>query len=86
MFFRAVNLNDKSNPFKCPPYMVSFHLPLHRQLATVLLRALSLGGKFLEAVQNAIQIESPLFLRRALLHPLRIQVVIFLLIKFSERI
>uniref|UniRef100_A0A0R3RTL1 E3 ubiquitin-protein ligase n=1 Tax=Elaeophora elaphi TaxID=1147741 RepID=A0A0R3RTL1_9BILA len=68
-WFNAIGLTK--NDISVQPYCVSYHIPLHRHLSAGILRCIELPI-FISSLD--ILIEDEEFLRKALFHPLRIQV------------
>ncbi|VDN07190.1 unnamed protein product [Thelazia callipaeda] len=67
-WFDAIGLTD--HDLSVPPYCVSYHIPLHRHLSAGILRSIELS-QFSSCLNHLAKNEE--FLRKALLHPLRIQ-------------
>ncbi|KAL3995662.1 putative zinc finger in N-recognin (UBR box) family protein [Acanthocheilonema viteae] len=68
-WFNAIGLTK--NDICVQPYCVSYHIPLHRHLSAGIMRCIELPV-FISCLDNLVDDEE--FLRKALLHPLRIQV------------
>uniref|UniRef100_A0A183E146 E3 ubiquitin-protein ligase n=1 Tax=Gongylonema pulchrum TaxID=637853 RepID=A0A183E146_9BILA len=68
-WFDAINL--KNCEIRAQPFCISYHIPLHRHIAAAVLRVIEVPAL---APSLKILIEDEIFLRKALLYPLRIQV------------
>lgn len=71
-WFAAINFDQAPTDTSAPPYLITFHLPLHRHLATLIFQMQS-AGPGCQPLVEGLQRDEALF-RKLLIHPLRIHV------------
>uniref|UniRef100_A0AC34GT70 E3 ubiquitin-protein ligase n=1 Tax=Panagrolaimus sp. ES5 TaxID=591445 RepID=A0AC34GT70_9BILA len=69
-WFKAIKLDKSPTDTNTPPYAITFHIPLHRHLATLIfqMQTHKCNGLLKQIIQNEA------FLRKLVLHPIRIHV------------